>query len=179
MTNMSPADLVKAAFLFATSDMLAKIELESDKTIEREKIVIKSGQNAGQVIFRRPRLQVILPYKMNLLALKKALTFAVSAETFQTSSPKPETQVNQPQARYEKRIPLELLPKIPDSISTIQDALHLFGFPPNAMINKEDCRNQYTNLLKQFHPDTGGDNACSIRTEFLQQAWKIVEANFE
>ena len=165
-TDMSPADLVKAVFLFSHNTDYEKVLLEDD-SIEREKTVVKTGKNAGKIMLRKPRLQVILPYKLSPKIIKKALTVAVK---------------NNHSVNVCNDVIMEIVSGIqPDmvEVKTVRDAMHILGYAPRTQVEKVNIKKRYRTLLKEYHSDTGKQFVDSERLEAVQQAWKIIDSSMD
>ena len=166
-TDMSPADLVKSVFLFSEVSDFDSIVLE-DKDDKREKILVKTGASAGKVVSRRPRIQIILPFKISPAVLKKALTLAIQPKVKLTEFVEPVMTSN-------ISIDVGIQPDMIENISTIREALHILGFAPRSKATKAEIKGRYRTLLKAYHSDTGNIFASSERLNAVQRAWKVID----
>ena len=176
-TDMSPADLVKAVFLFSDIKDFNDIILGETNNV-REHVLVKSGINAGKTISRKPRIQIILPFKISPDVLKKALTLATQpklklanvedTKKMQLFSKKTMISDNNP-------IIKGIQPDMIDKITTIRDALHILGFAPRTKATKLEIKVRYRALLKAYHSDTGNIFADTKRLSAVQSAWKIID----
>ena len=176
-TDMSPADLVKAVFLFSEIKDFNNIILGETDNL-REQILIKSGVNVGKIVSRKPRIQIILPFKTSPDVLKKALALATQAKLklahvedikkMQSFSKKTMVSDIDP-------IVKGIQPDMIDTITTFRDALHILGFSPRTKATKLEIKARYRTLLKAYHSDTGNIFADTNRLLAVQSAWEIID----
>ena len=169
-TDMSPADLVKAVFLFSDIKDFNDVILGETNNV-REHVLVKSGINAGKTVSRKPRIQVMLPFKTSPDVLKKALILATQPKLKLANV----EDTKKTMIAYNNSIIKGIQPDMIDKITTIGDALHILGFAPRTKVIKSEVKVRYRTLLKTYHSDTGNIFADTSRLLAIQSAWKIID----
>jgi len=140
---------------------------------DRETVILKSGKTKGQLLRRKPRLQVRLPPGQDIVTLRRALGLALALDKGDVAirlsgaglelrqPPDPQTE------RAEKRAKTNLdeierlraivsvlsFDPLAGGIRSRDDALHILGFAPGSHPDQKTLKARFRTLATIHHPD--------------------------
>jgi hypothetical protein len=147
---------------------------------DREETVLKSGPAQGRPWRRKPRLQVRLAPGYDLATVRRALAMALALDrderalTIRAPDDAPPIDTAQLTALGEEierlRIAVSTLVFKPLSggVRTRSEALHVLGFAPSELPDRDTVRARFRALATVHHPDSATGN--HLRMSQLNQA---------
>lgn len=132
---------------------------------DRESVILKSGPSANKPWRRKPRLQARLPAGYRIGEIRRALGLALALEgggmalTLEAAnSPRAAERLKRVEAENERlrgAVMALAFEPLPLGVRGRADALHVLGFPPNAMPEQSAIRARFRMLAMVHHPDSG------------------------
>ena len=140
---------------------------------DRETVVLKSGRTKGQLLRRKPRLQVRLSPGQDIVTLRRALGLALALDKGDVAirlsggglesrqPPDPQAERAEKQAKLNRdeierlRAIVSVLSFDPlaEGIRTRNDALHILGFAPGSHPDQKTLKARFRTLAAIHHPD--------------------------
>ena len=159
--NVNAGDLARSVFLIFAKEDIEKVSDTAEPDVyEREEVTLKSGSLKGQKFKRKPRLQVRMPKGLTPSFIRKALLMAlalekgeIALELGQKQTPK-RNDLNQEIERLKTVVSVLAFEPLKGGIKTKNDALFVFGFPPNSNPDLRMLKSRFRVLASIFHPDS-------------------------
>jgi hypothetical protein len=181
--GVSAGDLARAVLLLVPRGVVMRATDPGEPRPEdREVVKLRSGASKGRVLRRKPRLQLRLPTGHGLSELRRALALALdlaAGEQAIALETDDERRARDEAARVGERLTDEVaglrrtiemiaLQPLENGVTSRGEALHVLGFSPMALPDRDAIRSRYRNLARVYHPDAPhGDDA---RMSLLNQA---------
>ena len=156
------ADLARSILLIIPEEEISRFPDPGGPQPE-DRVLIKSGADAGKTWRRKPRLQVRLREGYDASIVRRALNVALKIKTGNLELSLNKLNVSNPNRSYTdlaeeveilKNIVSELaFDPLPREISNIQEALHILGFYPTEQPDKDAIRMRFRKLATIHHPD--------------------------
>jgi len=181
--GVSAGDLARAVLLLMPRDAVTAAPDPGEPAADdRETVELRSGASKGRKLRRKPRLQLRLPAGYEAGELRRALSLALClAEGERTIALETEDDRARRSAASEQgeRQEEELdslrrtideiaLQPLENGVTSRGEALHVLGFSPYSMPERDAIRARYRRLARVYHPDAPfGDH---VRMSLLNQA---------
>jgi len=158
---------------------------------DRETVVLKSGKTKGQLLRRKPRLQVRLSPGQDVVTLRRALGLALAMDKGDVAvrfsgaglesrqAPDPQTERAEKQAkanldeieRLRAIVSVLSFDPLAGGIRTRNDALHILGFAPGSHPDQKTLKARFRTLATIHHPDgaLGNHDRMSQLNEAMDQ----------
>ena len=163
--DVNVGDLARSVMLVVPPEAIVATEDPGGPTAnDRETVVLKSGQDAGKLWRRKPRLQVRLPAGQDVVTLRRALNLALAMAEGDLKvkverNGKKNNAVKLDEAEKEiKRLRLIVgalsFKLLPHGVRTRGEALYVMGFPQNAKLGPDLVKSRFRMLASIHHPDS-------------------------
>ncbi len=173
------ADLVRSVVLLVPGGIIAAFaDPGGPQPDDRETVILKSGKTQGQILRRKPRLQVRLSPGHAMITLRRALALALALDKgdvairfsgagLEQGQPPDPAQVR---AEKQARASLEKIERLRTIVSALSfdplaggiqcrdDALHIMGFPPGSQPGPKTLKARFRTLATIHHPDSAQGN---------------------
>lgn len=182
--EVNVGDIARSVMLTLSMDTIEEAEDPGEPgEDDRETVILKSGRSAGKPWRRKPRLQVRLPAGAEIITIRKALGIALSLEKGDNRlslesaiAPTWESMVGDLHdriARLQATVATLAFEPLPNGVRTRAEALHVLGYPGDAMPGASAIKNRFRMLAAIHHPDSEfGDTA---RMSQLNQAMALLK----
>lgn len=169
--KVNVADLARSVVLMAPAEAIAAFPDPGEPDAkDREIVILKSGSAKGRPWRRKPRLQVRMAPKCDVVTIRRALGLALAMDrgekavrfegaggTVAASVEKEETdlirETREELERLRAMISLLSFEPLPDGVTSREDALHILGFSPGSMPDYGAVKARFRMLATVHHPD--------------------------
>lgn len=170
-TKVNVADLARSVVLLAPAEAIAAFPDPGEPEAgDREIVILKSGPAKGRPWRRKPRLQVRMAPKCDVVTIRRALGLALAMDRGEkavrfegagadvaASGEKKETdlirEAREELARLRTMISVLSFDPLPDGVTSREDALHILGFPPGSIPDYGVIKTRFRTLATVHHPD--------------------------
>ncbi|MBM3565173.1 MAG: J domain-containing protein [Alphaproteobacteria bacterium] len=178
--NVNVADLARSVLLVLSPEMIATVPDPGEpERGDRETIMLRSGPSKGRPWKRKPRLQVRLPPGLNAKTARRALAVALALDDkkvfleIRHAGESTSARLMEEQERLKTIIASLAPPPLPGGVHTVDEALHVLGFPPGARPDQTEIRSRFRTLAAIHHPDSG--HGSHQRMAQLNQAIEVLK----
>lgn len=160
--GVNVGDLARSVMLIVPmEDILSFPDPGEPEGQDRETVILKSGSAKGRPWQRKPRLQVRMPAGFDPATIRKALALALAMDRGDT-----EVRIDdgdmvplEEVTRLKSIVSVLSFDPLPNGVNTLEDALHVLGFPPRYRPDVATLRARFRMLAAIHHPDSGyGDH---------------------
>lgn len=164
------ADLARSVLLLLPDDVVNRMpDPGGPPPGDREQTVLKSGPSQGRPWRRKPRLQVRLAPGYEISVVRRALALALALDRAErtvsvhspSDPPEPDPRLDALGEEVERlRAAVDVLAFRPLSagVRTRSEALHVLGFAPGELPDRDTIRARFRALATVHHPDSSTGN---------------------
>jgi hypothetical protein len=180
------ADLARSVLLLLPEETVRKMPDPGGPPVgDREQTMLKSGPSQGRPWRRKPRLQVRLPPGYETSIVRRALALALALDrderAIQVRSPNDPVEpdprlapLTEEVERLHAAVAALAFRPLSAGVRTRSEALHVLGFAPGELPDRDAIRARFRALATVHHPDSSTGN--HLRMSQLNAALSLLNS---